>query len=49
MRTKRITTNRTIFFFMALLVIIIAFLLLWGGPWIKGMMAGSSSVKMSHV
>jgi len=34
---------------MALLVIIIAFLLLGGGPWIKGIMDGDSSVKMNQV
>jgi len=48
MSTKRITTNRTVYFFIALLVIIIAFLLLGGGPWIKEMTHGSSSVNMAN-
>jgi sterol desaturase/sphingolipid hydroxylase (fatty acid hydroxylase superfamily) len=48
MSTKRITANRTVYIFIAILVIIIAFLLLGGGPWIKGIMNQGSSVNMAH-
>jgi hypothetical protein len=48
MTTKRITANRTTFLVIALLVIVVAFLLLGGGPWIKGMMHGSSSINMAN-
>ena len=44
MTTKRITTNRTAFFLVALVIVILAFILLGGGPWIKGMMQGGSAM-----
>jgi hypothetical protein len=46
MGTRRITSNRTAFVFIALLVIIVAFLLLGGGPWMKGMMHSGRSIEM---
>ncbi len=48
MSTKRVATNRTAFILIALLVIIVAFVLLGGGPWIKGMMHGGTSMNMTH-
>ena len=48
MSTKRITTNRTAYFLIALLVIIVAFLLLGGGPWIKGMMHEGRSMNVAN-
>ena len=48
MRTRRITTNRTALYLIAFVVIIVAFLLLGGGPWIKGMMHGSRSLGMAN-
>jgi len=49
MTTKRVTTNRTAIFLIALVVIIVAFLLLGGGPWIKGMMHEGHSMNMVHL
>lgn len=37
MKTRIISTNKTVYFIIALLVIVIAFLLLGGGPWLKGL------------
>lgn len=48
MSTKRVTTNRTVYFVISLLVIIVAFLLLGGGPWVKGMMHEGGSVNMAN-
>lgn len=47
MSAKRITTNRTAFFLIAIAVIVVAFLLLGGGPWIKGMTHGGRSMGMA--
>lgn len=47
MSTKRITTNRTVYIVISLLVVIVAFLLLGGGPWVKGMMHEGGSVNMA--
>ena len=49
MTSKRITTNRTAFFLIALVVIIGAFLLLGGGPWLKGLSHGNRSITMGHL
>jgi hypothetical protein len=49
MSLRRITTNTTALYLIALVVIIVAFLLLGGGPWIKGMMHGSRSIGMTHL
>ncbi len=46
MNTRR---NSTVIYVLALAVIIVAFLLLGGGPWIKGMMHGSPSMDMSNL
>jgi hypothetical protein len=48
MSTKRVTTNRTVYFVIVLLAAIIAFLLLGGGPWVKGMMHEGGSVNMAN-
>ena len=47
MSTKRET--RTIYFIVAIAVIVIAFLLLDGGPWIKGLGHGHGSMGMSDL
>jgi hypothetical protein len=47
MRTRRDT--RTIYYVIALAVIVIAFLLLGGGPWIRGIGHGNSSMVMSNL
>jgi len=50
MRTRRmVTSNKTAFYLIAILVIIVAFLLLGGGPWIKGLMHGNNSMSMAHL
>jgi len=49
MTSKRITTNRTAFLLIALVVIIGAFLLLGGGPWLKGMTHEGRSVNMANL
>ena len=48
MSTKRITTNRTVYVVIVLMAVIIAFLLLGGGPWVKGMMHEGGSVNMAN-
>ena len=42
-------TNTTATYIIAISVIIVAFLLLGGGPWIRGMMHGRGSMSMSHL
>ena len=37
MKTRMISTNKTAYYIIAILVIVVAFLLLGGGPWIKGL------------
>jgi len=50
MRTRRmVTSNKTAFYLIATLVIIVSFLLLGGGPWIKGLMHGNNSMSMAHL
>jgi hypothetical protein len=49
MTTKRITANRTAYYLIALLVIVIAFLLLGGGPWLRGIMHEVSSINMANL
>lgn len=49
MTSRRITTNRTTYFLVALAVIIAAFLLLGGGPWVRGMMHGGSSMHLANL
>jgi hypothetical protein len=50
MKTRIISTNKTVYYIIALLVIVIAFLLLGGGPWIKGLAYahGSNSMASLH-
>jgi hypothetical protein len=48
MSKRRIKTNTTALYFIAFAVIIVAFLLLGGGPWIKGMMHGSRSMGVAN-
>jgi hypothetical protein len=48
MTTKRVTTNRTVYVIIAIAVVIIAFLLLGGGPWIKGITQGGGSMHMAN-
>jgi hypothetical protein len=45
--TRRDT--RTMYYVVAIAVIVIAFLLLGGGPWIKGMGHGNGSMGMSNL
>jgi hypothetical protein len=47
MSTRRET--RTIYYLVAIAVIVIAFLLLGGGPWIKGLRLGSGSMGMTNL
>jgi hypothetical protein len=47
MRTRIISTNKTVYYIIALLVIVIAFLLLGGGPWIKGLAHQHGSTGMA--
>lgn len=47
MRTRIISTNKTVYYIIALLVIVIAFLLLGGGPWIKGLAHAHGSAGMA--
>jgi hypothetical protein len=50
MRTRRISSsNRTVAYVIAIAVIIIAFLLLGGGPWMRGMMHGGRSMGITHL
>jgi hypothetical protein len=49
MSARRITSNTTALYLIALVVIIVAFLLLGGGPWIKGMMHGGHSMGMAQL
>jgi hypothetical protein len=48
MSTRRITSNTTALYLIALVVIIAAFLLLGGGPWVRGMMHGSRSMGIAY-
>jgi hypothetical protein len=47
--SARITSNSTALYLIAIVVIIVAFLLLGGGPWIKGMIHGRGSIGMAHL
>ena len=49
MKTRIISTNRTVYYIIALLVIVIAFLLLGGGPWIKGLTHAHGSYAMANL
>jgi hypothetical protein len=50
MSAKRLFgTNSTAIYVIAIVVIIVAFLLLGGGPWVRGMMHGNGSMGMSHL
>ena len=49
MKTRIISTNKTVYYIIALLVIVIAFLLLGGGPWMKGMMHSNGSNGMASL
>jgi len=49
MRTRIISTNKTVYYIIALLVIVIAFLLLGGGPWIKGLAHSHVSNGMANL
>jgi len=42
-------SNTTLTYLVALLVIVVAFLLLGGGPWVKGMMHGGGSMGMGNL
>lgn len=47
MSTKKIAINATLLYVVMFVVIVAAFLLLDGGPWMKGMMHGSGSIAMT--
>jgi hypothetical protein len=47
MSTRREKT--IIYYAIAFVVILIAFLLLGGGPWIKGLVHGNGSMGMTHL
>jgi hypothetical protein len=47
MSTRRET--RTIYYVVGIAVIVIAFLLLGGGPWVRGMGHGNGSMTMSNL
>jgi len=47
MITRR--NKRTLYYVFAIAVIVIAFLLLGGGPWIKGLGHGNSSMGMTNL
>jgi len=48
MGTRRIaTSNTTALYLIAIAVIIVAFLLLGGGPWMRGMIHGNGSMGMA--
>jgi hypothetical protein len=47
MITRRET--RTVYYVVGIAVIVIAFLLLGGGPWLRGMGHGNSSMNMSNL
>jgi len=47
MRTRKET--RTIYYVVAISVIVIAFLLLGGGPWLRGMGHGYGSMGMTNL
>jgi hypothetical protein len=49
MKTRIISTNKTVYYIMALLVIVIAFLLLGGGPWMKGLVHAHGSNGMANL
>ena len=49
MKTRIISTNKTVYYIIALLVIVIAFLLLGGGPWIKGLAHAHGSNGMASL
>ena len=47
MSTKRNTT--AVYYVLAFVAVIVIFLLLGGGPWLKGMMHGSGSTGMAQL
>jgi DNA-binding transcriptional regulator of glucitol operon len=49
MKTRVISTNKTAYFIIAILVIVIAFLLLGGGPWIKGLAYAHGSTDLQNL
>jgi hypothetical protein len=49
MKTRIISTNKTVYYIIAILVIVIAFLLLGGGPWIKGLSHAHGSAGMANL
>jgi hypothetical protein len=49
MKTRIISTNKTVYYIIALLVIVIAFLLLGGGPWIKSLAHAHGSNGMANL
>ena len=49
MSARRITSNKTALYLIAIVVILVAFLLLGGGPWMRGMMHGSGSAGIGQL
>ena len=49
MRTRITASNKTATYLIIFVVILVAFLLLGGGPWIKGLMHSNHSVGMAHL
>ncbi len=50
MSARRVSfSNQTVYIIIAVVVIIVAFFLLGGGPWIKGMSHGNSSMGMNDL
>jgi hypothetical protein len=49
MSARRIKTNKSVLYIIAIVIIIVAFLLLGGGPWLRGLTHGSSSIGMAHL
>jgi 1,4-dihydroxy-2-naphthoate octaprenyltransferase len=49
MKAKVIPTNRLAYFIIACLIIVIAFLLLGGGPWIKGLAYAHGSTDLANL
>ncbi len=48
MSTRKISSNTTVLYVTVFIVIVVAFLLLGGGPWIRGMMHGGRSMGMAN-
>jgi hypothetical protein len=49
MSTGKITITNTALYIIVAVVILVAFLLLGGGPWVRGMMHGNRPISMSHL